>query len=55
MIAKEIARIVIESLPENASIDDIMRTLYIRIELERAEQSIEEGRGISHAKAKQRL
>ena len=35
--------------------DDIMQALSIRAKLERAERSIEEGRGIPHAKAKQRL
>jgi hypothetical protein len=32
-----------------------MRALYIRAKLERAERSIEDGRGIPHAEAKQRL
>jgi len=55
MTTKEIARSVIEALPEDASIDDIMQALYVRAKLERAERSIEEGRGIPHAEAKGRL
>jgi hypothetical protein len=55
MTTREIAKSVIEALPEDASMDDIMRALYIRAKLERAERSIEDGRGIPHAEAKQRL
>ncbi len=55
MTTREIAKSVIESLPEKASMDDIMHALYVRAKLERAEQSIEEGRGIPHAQVKKRL
>jgi hypothetical protein len=55
MTVREIAKSVIEALPEDASMDDIMRALYLRAKLERAERSIEEGRGIPHATAKKRL
>ena len=55
MTTKEIARNVIEALPEDVSIDDIMQALYIRAKLERAERSIERGQGIPHAEARQRL
>jgi len=55
MTTKEIARSVIEALPEDASIDDIMQALYVRAKLERAERSIEEGRGIPLAEATGRL
>ena len=55
MTTKEIVRSVIEALPEDVSIDDIMQALYIRAKLERAERSIERGRGIPHAEARQRL
>jgi len=46
---------VIEALPESASMEEIMQALYVRAKLERAERSIEEGRRIPHAEAKQRL
>jgi hypothetical protein len=55
MTTREIAKNVIDSLPEDASMDDIMRALYVRMKLERAERSIQQGRGIPHAKVKQRL
>ena len=55
MTTREIAKSVIEALPEDASMDDIMQALYIRAKLERAERSIEDGHGIPHAEAKQRL
>lgn len=46
---------MIDALPEDASLDDIMEALYLRAKLERAERSIEEGRGIPHEEAKKRL
>ena len=55
MTTREIAKSVIEALPESASMEEIMQALYVRAKLERAERSIEEGRGIPHAQAKQRL
>jgi hypothetical protein len=55
MTVREIAKSVIEALPEDASMDDIMQALYLRAKLERAERSIDEGRGIPHAVAKKRL
>jgi predicted transcriptional regulator len=55
MTTREIAKGVIEALPEDASMDDIMRALYIRAKLERAERSIEEGQGVPHDEAKKRL
>jgi predicted transcriptional regulator len=55
MTTREIARSVIEALPEDASMDDIMRALYIRAKIERAERSIDEGRGVTHEEAKKRL
>ena len=55
MTTKEIAKSVIDALPEDAWLDDIMRALYIRAKLERSERSIEEGRGIPQAEVKQRL
>ena len=55
MTTREIAQSVIEALPKDASMDDIMRALYIRAKLERSEQSIKEGKGIPHSEAKKRL
>jgi len=55
MTTREIARTVIEALPDDVSMEDVMRALYIRAKLERAERSIEQGRGIPHEEAKQKL
>ncbi len=55
MTTREIAKSVIDALPEDASLDDIMRALYVRLKLEGAERSIEEGKGVMHDQAKQRL
>jgi predicted transcriptional regulator len=55
MTTREIAKSVIEAMPEDASLDDIMRALYIRAKIERAERSIDEGRGVPQAEVKKRL
>ncbi len=55
MTVIETAKSVIESLPADASMDDIMHALYLRAKLERAERSLDEGRGLPHEEAKKRL
>ena len=55
MTTREIARSVIEALPGDASMEDIMRALYVRAKLERANRSIDAGRSIAHEEAKKRL
>ncbi len=52
---KEKAKSVIDKLPDNTTIDDIIHALYIQAKLERAERSIREGKGIPHEEAKKRL
>ena len=52
---KKIARGVIDKLPDDTTLDDIIHALYIRIKLERAEKSIRDGNGIPHEEAKKRL
>ena len=52
---KEKAKSLIDKLPDNTTIDDIIHALYIQAKLERAEKSIREGKGISHEEAKKRL
>ena len=52
---KEMAKQVIDSLPPEATMDDIMHALYIRTKCERADRQIDEGKGIPHEKAKQRI
>ncbi len=52
---KERANSVIDNLPEDSTMDDIMHVLYIQTKLERAENSVREGKGISHEEAKKIL
>lgn len=55
MPVKETAKRVIDSLPDEASIDDIMHALYILAKVEHGEREIREGRGIPHEQVKERL
>jgi predicted transcriptional regulator len=53
--AKEIARELIDRLPDTASFDDLMYELYVRQKIEAGLKAAEEGRTISHEEAKKRL
>ena len=55
MTTKEHAKKVIDSLPENASIDEIMHALYINAKFARGEKEIRDGKGLSEEEAKNRL
>ena len=55
MTVKEIAREVIDALPTEKSMDDIIHALYIRSKFLRGEEEIRAGNGISHDIAKKRL
>ena len=55
MTVKEIARNLIDALPADASMDDIMHALYLNAKFTRGEQEIREGKGIPHEQAKKRL
>ena len=55
MTIKEKAKSVIDNLPEDSTMDDIMHTLYIQAKLEKGLQEINEGKGISHEVVKERL
>jgi hypothetical protein len=52
MTAREMAKSVIDNLPEEADMDDIIHALYIRTKFERGVQEIENGKGIPHEEAK---
>lgn len=52
---KGIAHSVIDSLPDQATMDDIMHALYVRAKFDHGEREIREGKGIQHEEAKQRL
>jgi hypothetical protein len=55
MYAKEAAKDVIDSLPNESSMDDIIHALYVRLKFEHGENEIREGKGILHEDVKQRL
>jgi hypothetical protein len=52
---KEQVKKIIDNLPDDTTIDEVMHALYIQAKLERAEMSIAEGRITSHEDAKIRL
>lgn len=55
MVVKEMAKNVIDSLPDEATMDDIIHALYVNIKFDHGEREIREGKGISHSEAKKRL
>lgn len=55
MVAKEAAKQVIDTLPDEASLDDIIHALYVTAKFEHGEREIREGHGVPHEEAKQRL
>jgi hypothetical protein len=52
---KQTAHELIDHLPEQATWDDVMYTLYVRQKLERSLQGVREGKITSHEDAKKRL
>ena len=55
MAVKDTAKQVIDILPEEATMDDIIHALYVNTKFKHGEREIREGKGISHVEAKQRL
>ncbi|MBW1796447.1 MAG: hypothetical protein JRJ11_17905 [Deltaproteobacteria bacterium] len=55
MPVKEIAKNVIDTLPDDTTLDDIIHALYIRAKFNHGEREIREGKGVSQEEAKQRL
>ena len=55
MAVKDIAKHVIDALPDGATMDDIIHALYVRAKFDHGEREIREGKGIAHEKVKQRL
>ena len=45
---KEVARQIIDALPDEATLDDIMYAMYVRKNIERGLRDIEEGNTVSH-------
>lgn len=55
MTVQDVAKHVIDILPEETNMDDIIHALYINTKFDHGEQEIREGKGISHEEAKLRL
>jgi len=55
MTNKTAAKQVIDALPDDATMDDIIHALYVRTKFEHGEREIREGHGVPHEEAKQRL
>ena len=55
MTVKEIAKNVVNSLPQKATMDDIIHALYVHTKFRHGEQEIRQKKGISHEDAKKRL
>jgi hypothetical protein len=55
MRAKATAKQVIDSLPDDATMDEIIHALYVNVKFARGEKEIREGKGITHEEAKKRL
>ncbi|MCC7516589.1 MAG: hypothetical protein IT470_04530 [Pseudomonadales bacterium] len=52
---KQIVHDIADHLPEQATWDDVMYTIYVRQKLERSRQAAKEGRVTSQEDAKQRF
>jgi hypothetical protein len=46
---------MIKSMPENATVDDVMEKLYVRAKIESAIKQIDEGKGIPHDQVKEKF
>ncbi len=55
MLTKEAAKQVIDQLPDDATMDDIIHALYVSVKFAHGEKEIREGKGVSHEEAKERL
>lgn len=55
MTVKESVRQVLDSLPDDSTLDDVIHALYIKVKFERGEGEIREGNGVSDEEARERL
>ena len=55
MAAKDVAKHVIEALPDDASMDDVIHALYIKAKFDHGESQVREGQGIPYEEGKRRL
>jgi hypothetical protein len=52
---KDSAKQVVDALPDDATMDDIIHALYVKIKFERGEWEIRNGKGIPHPETLKRL
>jgi hypothetical protein len=55
MLNKDTAKQVIDSLPNDVSMDDIIHALYVNIKFSHGEKEIRDGKGRSQVVAKKKL
>ena len=55
MQVKEIAKQVIDNLPGDSTMDDIIHALYVQSKFEHGENEIRQGKGITHEEAKKKM
>ena len=55
MTVKESVKQVLDSLPDDSTLDDVIHALYIKAKFERGEGQIREGNGVSDEEARERL
>lgn len=55
MRTKDTAKQVIDTLPNDATMDDIIHALYINMKFAKGEEEVREGRGVTHEEAKRKL
>jgi len=53
--AKEQVIHMIQSLPEDATIDDIMAELYFKLQVDAGLRELDEGKGIPHEEVQKRM
>lgn len=55
MLNKNTAKQVIDSLPNDVTMDDIIHALYVNVKFSHGEKEIRDGKGISQKDAKKKL
>ena len=53
-IKQEVIQLV-QSLPETATLDDIMAEIYFKMQVDAGLKELDEGKGISHEEAEKRM
>lgn len=52
---KEQVLTIVERLPDDASLDDIMAEIYFKAQVDAGLRELDEGKGIPHAKVEKRM